>query len=141
MTRIAILGGPRTGKTTFATKLAKKLGLLVHSTGKRSEDPVVHTDSFIKLGWDEIPDHVIAKLELEPDFILEGCQAARVLRRWFKQDPTAPKLDRVYVFTQAKMRRSAAHDAMAKGISSIITGLLPQLREAGVIVTTDPENP
>lgn len=139
--RVAILGGPRTGKTTFATKLAKKHGLLLHSTGKRSEDPLVHTDSFIKRGWDELPDHVIEQLQQQTDFVLEGCAAARVIRRWYKQDLTAPRLDRVYIITGAKVRRSAAQEAMARGIHTILTGLRPILDRAGVPVTVNPESP
>lgn len=137
--RVAILGSPRCGKTTYATKLAKSAGLKLTSTGKRSADPVVHTDSFIADGWDKIPDNVIAKLEKETDFILEGCQAARVLRRWFAQDPEAPKLERVVILTKPHVKRSPGQEAMAKGIRTVIDGLLPALHKARVRVVMNPQ--
>lgn len=137
--RVAILGGPRTGKTTYATRLAKSAGMRLTSTGKRSADPVVHTDSFIADGWDAIPDNVIAKLETESDFVLEGCQAARVLRRWFKQDPEGPKLERVIILTKPHVKRSGGQEAMAKGIRTVIDGLLPALHKARVQVVMNPQ--
>jgi len=137
--RVAILGGPRTGKTTYATRLAKSAGVKLTSTGKRSADPVVHTDSFIADGWDRIPDNVIAKLEGESDFVLEGCQAARVLRRWFARDPEGPKLERVVIFTKPHVRRSGGQEAMAKGIRTVIDGLLPELHKAKVRVVMNPQ--
>lgn len=137
--RVAILGGPRTGKTTYATRLAKSAGVKLTSTGKRSADAVVHTDSFIADGWDAIPANVIAKLEGETDFVLEGCQAARVLRRWFSQDPEAPKLERVVIFTKPHVKRSGGQEAMAKGIRTVIDGLLPALHKAKVQVVMNPQ--
>lgn len=138
--RVAILGGPRVGKTTFATKLAKKHGLLLHSTGKRSPDSLVHTDSCIGVGWDNVPAHLISKLSAQESFILEGTQAARVLRRWFKDDPDGPRLDCVYIFSIPRVARTGGQTAMARGVRTIIDGLLPTLHRAKVKIVMNPED-
>jgi cytidylate kinase len=137
--RVAILGAPRCGKTTYATKLAKRNRLKVTSTGKLGPESPVHTDSFIRHGWDELPDHVIRELEDKDNFILEGCQAARVLRRWYAQDPAAPQLETVIIFTKPHVRRTPAQEAMAKGIRTVIDGLLPELHKAKVRVVMNPQ--
>lgn len=136
--RIAILGGPRTGKTTYATRLARKLKLPLTSTGKLSPDHVVRTDSFIGVGWDNVPQEVIKRLSAQEHFILEGCQAARVLRRWYAEDPDGPKLDRVIVFSKPHVPRTGGQNALAKGVSTILLGLIPTIKKAGVHVRFNP---
>jgi hypothetical protein len=128
--RIAVIGGPRTGKTTYATTLARELGVYLASTGKRTPDPLVSTDNFMNLAsWDDLPDLVIERLETEEAFVLEGTQAARVLRRWYRRDPDGPRLDRVVYFDRAWVPRNKGQEAMAKGVETIFKGLKPLLQD------------
>lgn len=136
--RVAIIGGPRCGKSTYATALAKKSGALLLSTGKPADESVVRTDSYLSLGWDAIPDNIIAMLRGQDDFILEGCQAARVLRRWYRDDAKGPRLDKVIIFSKPHVSRSGGQEAMAKGITRIIDGLLPVLKRNKVRVELNP---
>jgi hypothetical protein len=142
--RVAILGSPRTGKTTYATKLARQLGVHLASTGKRTEAErgLVSTDNYIGSGsYAELPERVIADLRKRDDFVLEGTQAARVLRRWLREAPDEPKLDKVLVFGKPWVQRNPRQEATAKGVKTVMRELLPLLRQAGVEIEemTPPE--
>jgi hypothetical protein len=130
--RVAVIGGPRTGKTTYATQLAKELGVYLASTGKRTLDPLLSTDNFMTVGWDNVPARVIAALEDKEDFVLEGTQAARVLRRWYGLDLDGPRLDRVVYFDRPWVQRNGGQEAMAKGVATVFRDVEPYLRELGV---------
>jgi hypothetical protein len=144
MPRIVVLGGPRTGKTTYATKLAKQLGVHLGSTGKRTEqeDGLVSTDNYMKrANWATLPDVIIKDLKDREDWVLEGTQAARVLRRWLKASPDEPKVDKVLVFGKPWVARTPGQEAMAKGVRTILRDLQPLLDKAGIEVEhmTPPE--
>ena len=135
MPRIVVIGGPRTGKTTYATKLARELGVHLASTGKRTESErgLVSTDNYIGSGsYAELPDRVIADLRKRDSFVLEGTQAARVLRRWLREAPEEAKLDKVLVFGKPWVARNPRQEATAKGVKTVMRDLLPLLRAAGV---------
>lgn len=142
--RIVIVGGPRVGKTTYATKIAKQLGCHLGSTGKRTEqeDGLISTDNYMKRAdWKTLPDVVIKDLKDRESFVLEGTQAARVLRRWLKEDPSSAKIDKVLVFNRPWVERNAGQNAMAKGVATILRDMAPLLRDSGIEVEhmTPPE--
>lgn len=66
--RVLVAGGPRTGKTT----LAQTLGW-----------PIIHTDSFIYLGWSEASAEVARLIDVPGPWCIEGVAVARALRKWF----------------------------------------------------------
>ena len=130
--RIAIVGSPRTGKSTWASKLAVSLGIDLFSTGKRA---LIATDNYIGVPWESVPDVVLERLSGMDDWILEGCQTARVLRRWFKADPeNARKLTRVYYFDRPFVKRTPGQETMAKGIEKVWREVVPVLARAEVEV-------
>lgn len=142
--RIVVIGGPRTGKTTYATKLAKQLGVHLGSTGKRTEqeEGLVSTDNYMKrANWKTLPDVVIKDLKDRDSWVLEGTQAARVLRRWLKESPAEVKVDKVLVFNRAWVPRNPGQEAMAKGVRTVLRDLQPLLTKAGIEVEhmTPPE--
>lgn len=125
-----IIGEPRCGKSTFAAKLAKRTGVNLVSTGKRA---VLATDDFMDVPWDEVPDRVIPLLEAREEIILEGCQAARVLRRWFRQDlENVHRVKEVYFFDRPFVPRNRGQNAMGKGIQKVWSEVRPLLIQAGV---------
>ena len=136
MARIVVLGAPRTGKTTYATKLAKDLGVHLASTGKRSEQPegLVSTDNYLDKGsYADLPDRVIADLRGRESFVLEGTQAARVLRRWLRTAPDEVKLDKVLGFLgRPWVARTPRQEATAKGVRTTLRELEPMLKQAGI---------
>lgn len=126
--KVAVFGGPRTGKSTFASKLARELDLPLVSTGKKA---VVATDAFIGVPWADVPDRVRVVLAPLESWILEGCNAGRVIRRWLEMDPEL-KLDRVYWLERAWVPRNKGQEAMAKGCRTIFLSILPELERRGV---------
>lgn len=77
--RVAICGGPKTGKTTFADTLGV---------------PVRHTDDVVGLGWSAASDEVSRWFDAET-FCVEGVAVLRALRKWRERNPGAPPpLDR-----------------------------------------------
>lgn len=135
----AICGAPRTGKTTFATKLAQATKLPLISTGKRSEVLEIYTKFFIDLEWDEVPHVVRAELKKYPAWILEGTQSARVLRKWLAEEPETLQLKRVHWFDNAPwVPRNDGQESMAKGVRKIFGEVRPFLRRLSVEVVDGP---
>ncbi len=144
MPRIVVIGSPRTGKTTYATKLAKELGVHLASTGKRTEQPdglasvknygKVSTDDYLdRYSYPELPAKIIADLRQMKDFVLEGTQAARVLRRWLREAPDEPQLDKTLVFMgRPWVKRSPKQEATAKGVRTTWRELEPMLKRLGI---------
>lgn len=123
MARVAIAGGPRTGKTTYGRALAAALGV-----------PLVSTDDHMASSWEAVPDEVVAVLSALPEFVLEGVQAGRVLRRWYRADPSAPALDVVVVLDAPLVPRTPRQEAMARGCASVLRDVLPGLPRLGTEV-------
>ncbi len=75
--RIAIAGGPKTGKTTLADRIANR-------------DPsfhIIHTDDLInKVEWGGVPDEIARQTVGRKRFIVEGVQAGRCLRKHLAVD-------------------------------------------------------
>lgn len=138
--RIAICGAPRCGKSTFASKLARELGIDLFSTGKKA---LVATDNFIGVGWDNVPKCVMERLVELDDWVLEGTQATRVLRHWYRTAPETLRLDRVYFFDRPWVVRNGGQNAMAKGVATIWREVRPELQRRGVPIVygveRDPE--
>lgn len=136
--RIAICGGSRCGKTTLGTKLAVDLGVHLLSTGKRSTaDNLISTDNYKGAPWEAIPDIVIPKLEELEDWILEGTQATRVLRRWLRTRYEHVRLDEVYWLDRPFVPRSKGQQTQAKGIATVWADVRPLLLRKGIPIRYD----
>ncbi len=70
--RIAIVGGPKAGKSTMSRFF--------------DDRPVHHNDSALHVPWDDQPDHWIKETEGQDSFVIEGVQAARAIRKGLKVD-------------------------------------------------------
>jgi hypothetical protein len=113
--RIAIAGGPRTGKTTLSASV--------------SDRPVIATDSYMGLPWGDIPHKVIADIGEAEAFVLEGVQVARTLRKGLA-------VDAVVYLTRPKMEVKREHVAMAKGIATVMRDWLSGVPGVPVFVET-----
>lgn len=127
--RIVIVGGPSTGKTTLARKIANEW-LERHISGAAY---TTATDDYIaKSSWEDAPNDILAGWLEIPSFapaVMEGVQTARVLRRVAK---TRPELlssiaDLVVVLTHAFNPLSARQAGMASGIKKIFAEVEPLL--------------
>jgi adenylate kinase family enzyme len=77
--RIVIIGGPHVGKTTLAKRLRDECGI----------SNTHHSDDVKHLGWSESSAAVSEWFNESGEWIVEGVQAARALRKWLKANPDA----------------------------------------------------
>jgi len=117
MTRIVILGGPRTGKTTLAM-----------STGQETATaPVRHSDDLIeelkhlgKDAWSEGSRRVAEWLDAPGPWIIEGVALARALRKWREAHPgEPPPVDKIIRLTTPHVALTKGQAAMAKGEETV----------------------
>lgn len=104
--RIAIVGGPETGKTT-------------HYAAMVTDRQVIHTDDWLSYPYEAVPELVMAHVErLESSgaksFLIEGAaQLARALRKGLE-------VDAVFLTTKPKVPRKPRQVATAKGTLKIV---------------------
>lgn len=131
MTRIVILGGPKTGKTTLAGEMIQKYAVFVH-----------HTDSLIeqckhlgKDAWSEASRVASTWLDEPGPWIIEGVAVSRALRKWREAHPgEPPPVDRVIRLTSPHVALSKGQAAMAKGEETVWSEIEPWLRQHGVSI-------
>lgn len=119
--RIAITGGPRTGKTTTGRRLAAETGL-----------PLTSTDDYKALGWSEASQAVADQLAKGEPGIVEGVAVPRALRKLLAAAPDQKPVDRLLVLESPKVPRSKGQAAMGKGVATVLAEILPDLRRLGV---------
>lgn len=123
--RVAILGAPKTGKSTYAAKRAAVSG-----------GPVRHTDDVIKMGWSEASAHVSEWFDAPGPWIVEGVAVARALRKWLERNATGRPVDELILTTNPPFcAHSPGQASMAKGIDTVLDEILPALERRGVKVT------
>lgn len=104
--RIAIVGGPRAGKTTLA---------------RLADRHVIHTDDYRTRTWEAVPHAVIADIrDLEADslsrgnrWIIEGVQVARALRKGLE-------VDVVLVLNEPLEDLTTRQEGMRKGVMTVL---------------------
>jgi adenylate kinase family enzyme len=109
---LAIVGLPGAGKTTLAKALGAHLGL-----------PVLHSDEYNELPWEEQADAVLAAIPARG--IVEGVTVPRLFRRGFAPDAV------VYILGGTAGSRT----------NSLRSGIDRGLREYGGRVITVPHRP
>lgn len=100
--RVAIVGGPNSGKTTLSRLVRDR--------------PVVHTDGFRHYSWAAVPEEVIKFVNQHANtkgFVLEGVQAARVLRKGLK-------VDAVVVLVEPLEENTKGQTAMSKAVMTVL---------------------
>lgn len=104
--RIAVVGGPRAGKTTLA---------------RLADRHVIHTDDYRTRSWEAVPHAVIADIrDLEADslsrgnrWIIEGVQVARALRKGLE-------VDVVLVLNEPLEDLTTRQEGMRKGVMTVL---------------------
>lgn len=132
MTRIVILGGPKTGKTTLAGGLQRDL---TNYFGPLSTGQVRHTDDLIHLGWSEASQAAALWLDEPGPWIIEGVAVVRALRKWRDAHPgAAPPVDRVIRLATPlpHVEISSGQAAMAKGEYTIWREIRAWLIDHGI---------
>lgn len=115
--RVAIIGWPKTGKTTLAAEMG----------GGRS------TDEVMAMGWSEASAEVSTWFDQPGDWIVEGVAIPRALRKWRDRNPEAPPpIDKLIVLrTPHQLLLTPQQTIMGKGIDTVLSELAPWL-ESGV---------
>ncbi len=125
MSRILIAGGPRTGKTTFADRIAASTGLVAR-----------HTDDLVgRLDWSDASAEVARWMAEDGPWIIEGVAVPRAIRKWLAAHPgDAAPADVIVWLPASVVPRTPGQVAMAKGVETVWREVLPELRRRGVPV-------
>jgi len=112
--RIAVVGGPRTGKTT-----------LVMTTVEVDDRPVFHTDDLIGLvEWADQPAVIIERCAPLDRYVVEGIQVARALRKGLEPDV-------VVVTTWPMVERTSGQKRLARAVDTWFHDWLAQRPDHG----------
>lgn len=160
MTRIVILGGPKTGKTTMAAQLFERVrcncktpprvidgrtyGMHARECDAWLPEDIRlrHTDDLIEqckhLGrdaWSEASRIASTWLDEPGPWIIEGVAMARALRKWREAHPgERPPVDRVIRLTTPHVELVKGQAAMAKGEETVWREIVMWLIDSGVLV-------
>ena len=123
MKRVAITGYPRSGKTTYANRLAEE-----------REVAVVHTDDFIDLGWSKASERAAEVMADPATVLVEGVTVPRALRKMLKADPERRPVDEVVVIERVGRRAplTPGQASMGKGVETVLAEIRPALEKLGV---------
>lgn len=123
--RIAIGGGPRTGKTTIAESFGW---------------PVRHTDDLIgKLEWSAASTEVARWMEAPGPWVIEGVAVARALRKALIMSPRKP-CDLLVWLTTPHVELTAEQATMGKGCDTVLGEIRDELVRRGVTIETLPHS-
>lgn len=117
---VAIIGGPKTGKTTLA------------GTMEPDEKSIRHSDDVSHLGWSKASEEVSEWFDDKDCKVIEGVAVVRALRKWLKRNPTGRPVDEIIFLTDPVVEQSERQAAMSKGCESVWNEIEFQLIGRGV---------
>lgn len=118
--RILIIGGPRVGKSTLSLVLQERLGISVLHKSHDIED----------LGWHESSD-AAALWFSEPEWIIEGVQMARGLRKWLNAHPGEPLDCDIIYLSRPFVKLLPGQASMTKGVKSVFDEIEREVKRRG----------
>ncbi len=125
MSKIVIIGVPRSGKTTYAHEHYKK-------------EDVISTDNLLdceELKWEDRSRRVVEWMAGRSSFCIEGCDAVRGLRKFLVTYPGKIPCDEVIWFGTAQEELSKGQAGFGKGCKKIFDTILLELNGLGVGIT------
>lgn len=124
--KVAIIGPPRAGKTTYALQCGIDYGADVH-----------HADDLIDLGWSEASAELARRMTAVRGGVWEGVAVVRALRKMMAASPDKP-VDRVYVLSRPHVALTEGQSRMAAGHDTVWREIAPELSRRGVELVFDP---
>lgn len=119
--RIAIIGGPRSGKSTLAAQLSRKHGYSHFCADPKSlvKEPLPNVTYLPEgLKWGQDSEFVCAEWFKNTNCIIEGVGVVRALRKWGEFYQGNP-VDQIVVMPDAVVERNFGQEQMAKAVSTI----------------------
>ncbi len=121
--RVAVAGGPHTGKTTLAKALADGRELL------STDDYIKGENGRAAVAFLDVPDQALLDLAGKEAFVIEGVQVARCLRMGLQ-------VDVVLVLDEAFGERTKGQEAQAKGVRTVLDEWLATMASVPVLMPT-----
>jgi hypothetical protein len=123
--RLVIIGGPHVGKTTLSERLSVEHGV----TNVRHSDDVKH------LGWSESSAEASKWFDEQGDWVIEGVQMARALRKWLAANPDETLDADIIILDQVfGDPLLPGQEAMRKGVHTVFRQIEPELIRRGARV-------
>lgn len=124
--RLAIIGGPRTGKSTLAKELAAEMSAPILCTDPASlvkdPEPGVEYVPDTHGDWSRASEYVATQFLTRPGpWILDGVGVPRALRKYHEMNRAAlPPVDRVIVMTRPFVPLLPGQVTMTKGLFTVL---------------------
>lgn len=115
MSRVAIAGGPKTGKTTLAPSFS---------------GTIIHTDDYIKKDIRVLMDDV---RKLKDNYVVEGTLVPNLIREFMYEGPYIP-FDRLVVLTKPRIELTNRQWTLTGSIHKVLGQIIPFMEKAGVKV-------
>lgn len=140
--RTVFVGGPKSGKTTYAAQVRARTGQVVLHTdwlleGHRpaNQPPLAKWPT-----WSEASALVAEELGLPGHWIIEGVSTARALRKWMlaHEGDSEKPCDEVLLFTSPLETTTPPQVAMKKGVWTVWDEVEDELLKRGVRVEKAP---
>lgn len=134
--RYVLVGGPRTGKSTYARALRLRgIPTLSTDTMHQAKEPESGVEYLpAELGepgmWSAASEYVAHyRLNRPGPFCLEGVATVRALRKWLVlAPPDAMPAEHVVLFAEPMAAQSPGQAAMGKGVATVWAGIESRLR-------------
>jgi KaiC/GvpD/RAD55 family RecA-like ATPase len=118
--KIAVVGSPKSGKTTFSNSM---------------DGNVKHTDDLISLGWSEVSKNASYWFDDDAVNVVEGVAVARALRKWLSRNKSGKPVDKIiFLINPPFQKLSDGQLRMAKGIVTVWDGIVGELLSRGVVI-------
>jgi hypothetical protein len=116
----AIVGGPKTGKTTLAPN-------------------ALHTDDYIApdYTWTSDATRTVADAFATSEAV-EGTRAAHALREWLRTHPEGKPVDEVVWLRKPHEPLTRGQQIQTKGIDTVMREIVPELERRGVRIKENP---
>ena len=120
--RIAIAGGPKTGKTSLAVEM------------RCAGANVSHSDTLLELPWSEQSLVVSRWFNHEAPWVVEGVTVVRALRKWLERNPEGKPCDRVIYLREPRILLSTGQERMSKACWTVWREIRRELERRGVVL-------